>query len=82
MVLLFEQDMETRIAGNTHFWWFEKSCYFVWKPLLFKDKWKNKKMWTISWGLWSLSYYPEENFNSFFENVNKKNTRRHYGRAY
>ena len=83
MILIFEQDTVTSVGGNMHFYYFEKSYRFIWKPLFFKDKWKrNKKSWTISWGLWSLSYYPEKCLDSFFETVKKKGIRRYYGRAY
>jgi len=83
MILIFEQDTRTFISGNTHFYCFLKSYDFVWKPLFSKKEWeKGKHTRKISWGIWSLSYYPEKNLDSFFESVTKKNTRRYYGRAY
>lgn len=83
MILIFEQDTRTSIGGNTHFYYLKDSYNFIWKPSISKKEWeKGRNTWTIRWGIWSLSYFPEKYLDGFFDTIKEKNIRRYYGRVY
>jgi len=72
MVLIFGYDRKSN-----------KEKRFVWKPLFFRNTWRNnKKVIIIDWGFWSLRYYPKENLDSFFKTINKENIKKYFERAY
>ena len=63
MILIFETDLTKR---NGKRW--------VWKPMLFRGIWENKRTWRIAWGIFSISYYPSRTLRKFFEYVESGKT--------
>lgn len=64
MILIFEQDTRTHPGVGR----------FAWKPSRFTGKWDKGRTWRVSWGLWSISYYPSPGLRSFFDRVESGET--------
>lgn len=58
MVLIFDQDFRKHDGRR-----------FSWTPGLYTGRWGPGRTWRVWWGLWSLSYFPEEGLRPFLDRV-------------
>lgn len=58
MIFVVEQDLRAHDGVR-----------FAWRPELFRGKWCDGRMWRLSWGLWSISYYPSAGLRDFHDHI-------------
>jgi hypothetical protein len=58
VILVFEHDSRDHGSGR-----------FAWRPGLFCGRWGGGRTWRLSWGVWSISYYPSPGLRDFFARV-------------
>jgi hypothetical protein len=63
VILIFEQDVREHDGRR-----------FDWRPELFRGRWEDRRNWRLSWGLWSISYYPSPGLRAFMDHIESGNT--------
>ncbi len=68
MILIFEQDTRKHPDRTG------RDVRFAWRPDWFSGYWDGGTTWRLSWGLWSLSYYPSPGLHDFMRHIEGGNT--------
>lgn len=71
MILILEQDIRCRNAAGELA---PTGHRFTWRPLLFRGPWHAGRTLRIAWGVWSLTYFPEEGLKDFLDHVEQRKT--------